>query len=1150
VAANFEYKYEAEDRTGQGLSSRDVNLEVRVSVDDTSDENYFFFTATTESFIDNSGSPLSVLKEDFTKEILISILESGQFENTQEPSIIAPNMAQAIHGWDGPIAANDKSTAQYKPAFVRRYLEGAFENPRFDLTSEEVPGQNATPTSVRVPGSYKFEATFRFPKNIVAPILEDPFSRSSGRINVDGGGGHIVSSLLRAGSYLSNNFKTFKPGTEIAAANNLIYRSDIENTLYAFIPSNFIEDDDSPTLSQIEAAQQALETAAAAPTAEPISGPGLTKAQRDEALPLNEQAILLYRTGELMGINRKKRNKNQYDRFACVECDSNKEIATLSNYLTSPTDVSALFDRVRPVHLSAVIPRARLFKMYHKGSKRMKGKKIPQDGRKLVEYEFEEYINRSVLSQTLSTNTGIGLESFNWEFNGTNEFESERLINANLKIRAQSIDAIEELRRSTDGTQYRFSDLFIADAMQKDNKGVQGSLEDYIKYDVKNFETRVSVEYAVDKGSPAFKTPGSAGIAEALEKVKIDINLVVVSHTIDLRDDGTLTVDINFIGRLDATAQDPNKGNILPFQQLTEEQQSSLLKDRDNAFAELDQIEATKDWLRREYASPDDKEVLEKEMALANKQISELTAKWKLSDTTPEGRKKYLKGIAENNLSKLRLYRSIINGLLTKRDENGNIDSAIKVLKIDPSNIALTHRLGTEGGTTAAGLTKEGDQAVVTTSNVPITPEIADDKDLQKQDEITDQFKILEERMRKGIIPLFQDDAYYIRFFYFGDLMDVVLDNMYEGKYKGASEDKSDDSSDIDLRTILGPIEIKRNVFDSYQFPGPVQFKPTGKIVVADKYGVYDPAATRETRQAVEQAERMYNGTATEKDKRSTDPNAIIPESVFASLADVPISVNLFLRWFADNISNKGAYGYSFKKFLVDATQSLIVASLQADSTKILLPKQKRIIRTMSWDAPSDPNKPDAFGFVHKPGESLKINLNQDQRGKDSEATKISNIKDNLQKTPLRAGAYMSDYLMIYAEAPRYDRKFTGNSKEYQRDLDDGIYHLTVGRDVGMVKDISLSAVSIPGYEEMQIQRAAKLGQRPTKRVYEATVTMYGTTFFRPGQTVYIHAAAFGSLQNLKAFGLCGYYTVRTTSTNFSSGNFETTLVCDFRHGG
>ena len=915
----------------------------------------------------------------------------------------------------------------------------------------------------------------------------------------------------------------------------------VENkSLWALVPLSLLRQD--PRAAEAEASRQAATAAAAA---EPISGPGLSEAQRKNKIELNEQAILLYHLGELMPLNRSKRNKEQYDRFAVVECGTEEEIANLSNHMTSPDDVSALFDRVRPVHLSAVIPRARLFKQYHKDSKRMKGKKKSQDQRTLVEYEFEEHINRDFLSQTLSTNTGVGLESFNWEFNGTNEFESERLINANLKIRAQSIDALEEMRVNNFGQQYRFSDLFIADALQKDNSNNREDNDDYVRYDLKNFETRVSVEYAVDKSSPAFKTPGSEGVAEALDKIKLDINLVVTSHTIDLRDDGTLTVDINFIGRLDAAAQDPNKGNILPFKRLADDLRNSLIKERNEAFEEIDKIETALDYLETQYASSDDKKLIEEERAQANKKIAELKAKYNLDDASPQAQEKYIRGVANNKLSKLKLYRSIINGLLAK--------DAIKIINIDPSNIALTHRLFDPGAVTDQDeLIKQGAEVVVSKANAlqsKFTGEIPSQEALNSIAEIDDQFKVLSERMKKNIIPLFQDDAYYIRFFYFGDLMDVVLDNMYEGKYKGMSEEKGKDSSDIDLRTILGPIEIKRNVFDSFQFRGPVQFKPSGKIVVADKYGVYDPKRTRQVSLAVDQAQRILNGTASKKDEDSFDVLSIIPESVFASLADIPISVNLFLRWFAENISNKGVFGYSFKKFLVDAMQSLIISSLQADSTKILLPKQKRVIRTISWDAPTDPRKADVFGFTQIPGENLKINLTKEQRAKGAKISQLSYIKDNIPKLPLRPGAYMSDYMMVYAETPRYDREYTGSQKEYQRDINDGIYHLTVGRDVGMVKDISLSATNFPGYEEMQIQRAAKFGNRPTKRVYEATVTMYGTTFFRPGQTVYIHAAAFGSLRNLKAYGLCGYYVVRTVSTSFSAGNFETTLVCDFRHG-
>lgn len=917
-----------------------------------------------------------------------------------------------------------------------------------------------------------------------------------------------------------------------------------ELSLTAVVPTSLLKQD--PRAAEAEASMAAAEQQRLLEEGE--GGPGLTDAQRKNSLPLNEQAILLYHLGELMGSNRKKRNAKEYDRFACVECESNDEIAMLPNILTTPQNLSPLFDRIRPVHLSAVIPRVRLFKQYHKNSTRMKGKKMndPDEPRTLVEYEFEEHIDKNILNKTLSTNTGVGLESFSFDFNGTNEFESERMVSANLKIKAQSVDALETLRKSNTSKgseyQYRFSDLFIPDIVQSDDSGNRRRKTDYITYEVKNFETRVCIEYTADRTSPVFNQPYQDGklIADALDSMKLDINLVLTSHTIDLRDDGSLTVDINFVGRLDAMSGDPKTGNIMPYARLTDAQTQALLNERAAAQSELIDLEATRSELQRrahelEENAPEDKdfqEITTSEIKAIATREAELRNKFGINDNTLEEEDRFISGIENDTLRRLKLYRSILGGLL-KRD-------AVHVIKIDPSDIAKKYdRQNPDASLTGGCIVSAGQ------STTPFAGEGKNTEKMTKKDDFDDEFKEMGDRLRSGIVPLYQDDEYLIRFFYFGDLMDVVLDNMYEGKYEG---NDPDEEVEVDLRTILGPIEIKRNVFDDSEHEGSIKFTRLGKLIVADKYtSAYDVVATRNVKKAVQQVEKHI---AEGDDPRIARDYGLKLQPVFASLADIPISVNLFLRWFAENISNKGVFGYSFKKFLVDATQSLIVASLQADSTRILLPKQKRRVKLLSWDSHSQTSKPDAFGFVQVPSKGLKITLTEEERGKNTAYSQISQITKKLTDRPKRKDPYMSDYAMVYAEAPRYNRKFDGNHEQYLRDVKDGIYHLGVGRDVGMVKDISLSATSIPGYEEMQIQSALKDQERPKKRVYEATVTMFGTTFFRPGQMVYIHAAAYGTLDNLKSFGLGGYYTVRTVSTNFSSGNFETTLVCDFNQGG
>ena len=262
--------------------------------------------------------------------------------------------------------------------------------------------------------------------------------------------------------------------------------------------------------------------------------------------------------------------------------------------------------------------------------------------------------------------------------------------------------------------------------------------------------------------------------------------------------------------------------------------------------------------------------------------------------------------------------------------------------------------------------------------------------------------------------------------------------------------------------------------------------------------------------------------------------------------------MNLFLRWFADNVSKKGAFGYSFKNFLVDAAQSLIVASLQADSTRILLPKQKRKIRTVAFECATDSN-PDAFGFSKTGDDGLKVVLSKKERLQRARVgSELPQVRSDIWAShKLGGGAPMSDYLLIYADSSEPVRKYSGCRKQYERDISDGIYHLSLGRDVGVVKDIRMSAPAVPGYEEMMLMRAMKSsGPIKTKRIYSASITMYGVTFFRPGQMIYIEPAAYGTRENLKAHGLCGYYTVVTTSNNFTAGNFEPVLECAFHSAG
>jgi hypothetical protein len=975
-----------------------------------------------------------------------------------------------------------------------------------------------------------------------------------------------------------------------------------------YVPNIYIDEDETAKLaaeSQQEIAERIKEDGV-----DWESG-GLTEAQTQAKLPLSEQAILLYRLPLLATANMHRRYSGAYDRFAAIDADNQGELESIVNTITSPLNMGPLFDLIKPRHLSAAIPRIRLFKLYNVDDPRMKDvRNRDKEQRVVVEYELDEFLRESVLDEeglprtgnilgsTLSTNTGVGIEGFSWDFNGTNEFEAERLISANLKLRAQSVDALEERKYSStsNNAPYKFSDLFIPNESEIEVPSTSKSNSNqYHSSTVSMYETRVLVEYGIDANNQVFtREPDDRKVLEALKRLRLTINMVINSYTIDLRDDGSVIVDINFTGRLEAHAKDPYFGNILPSNHagkaLKESGGSTFITERNmelygdekglenpnsakNLQHRLDGIkrkksELTKKQERKEELSEEEEKQLKmysSDIQTITKQIQDKKKKYKSEMSEEE----YLKSLS-TELDRLQLYQAIYGGLISRK--------AIHVLDVDPRNIMPSPTDPVSGYCDESKVQESGvvQNAIAEAagSSLKIDFNQINTADFLKKRRI----KMQESLMGAMTAPAFTNRSYKIPYIYFGDLIDTVLDNMLTNR----------DDFTHDIRTVLGPIVLKHNVFQSPEFVANVGLGTNGKIVVGDDV---DTPASRELNELYLKASKESELTLSDRIEDSHVKADTTP--IMANLADVPISFNLFLQWFADKVSNTGVYSYSLKAFMADAIRSLILAATQADSTQLILPKQHIKLENVIWQSSAERAKPDPLGFTQKKDEGLRCRLPEDKNREIlpewksmapaptpnfvsqmpdppkkfarrkltvadlKNASRQKNAAMPMGQVSLSGLMYDSDYMMVYALPADWDRKYApsrpvaaGGITEYERDLNDGIYHLESGRDAGIVKQISLTAYPSEGYEEMQIMNALKGGKRPTNRVYKATVKLNGATFFRPGQTVYINAAAYGNFKTLQKFGLCGYYTVTTTSSRISSGEFETELVCDFRTKG
>jgi hypothetical protein len=149
-----------------------------------------------------------------------------------------------------------------------------------------------------------------------------------------------------------------------------------------------------------------------------------------------------------------------------------------------------------------------------------------------------------------------------------------------------------------------------------------------------------------------------------------------------------------------------------------------------------------------------------------------------------------------------------------------------------------------------------------------------------------------------------------------------------------------------------------------------------------------------------------------------------------------------------------------------------------------------------------------------------------------------------------------------------------------------GIYDFYIGRSDGVIKSISFTKNDVPFLKESRLEASTREGGSTAilaRELYNAEVTMVGNNFWHPGMMIYINlinfsaAAAFTvapppsaaavasspaaaavttankpnpAISAASYLGLEGYYRVIKTSHSFESGKFESKLTLIFEFSG
>jgi hypothetical protein len=235
------------------------------------------------------------------------------------------------------------------------------------------------------------------------------------------------------------------------------------------------------------------------------------------------------------------------------------------------------------------------------------------------------------------------------------------------------------------------------------------------------------------------------------------------------------------------------------------------------------------------------------------------------------------------------------------------------------------------------------------------------------------------------------------------------------------------------------------------------------------------------------------------------------------ALADIPISLEYFGQFFIKTVVASQRDFLSLREFLV---------SLQIN---LLSPMFREIAKKEGKSAP-------VFNFT-----TLFSALDL------TEGTTVDR-NELIQLTTERsqASAAKGRYLIMGPRQVTLDSRFGIEAD----DLANGIYHLKIGTDRGIVKSFSFSEMNLTSYyRTMQVEKSNNAdGFLVVPQNIE--LTLYGNQFFPNGTMVYIDADVGFGRAIAKKLGIGGYYTVIRSVHSISAGKYETVLSCRFESAG
>ena len=232
-------------------------------------------------------------------------------------------------------------------------------------------------------------------------------------------------------------------------------------------------------------------------------------------------------------------------RFHAIEDTDSQNTNTINKMIVPKgKEMTPLLEITPDIH-AFLVPKIRLFRVVHR---------VSEPG--LIETEFDfrktEHKERieGLMNAKYDKGNSYGIKSFDFSFEGTNPATARNDIVANLSLHFQSFQDFIKERTSASGEKYQFVDLIIFPVNKKNRKGI-GTLRAE-EYDPSIYRIRAEVGWMVpEKHSGLNEVLVKRGMTyDQLKKALILTNksfyLNMVDHNFSIKDDGTVDITISY----------------------------------------------------------------------------------------------------------------------------------------------------------------------------------------------------------------------------------------------------------------------------------------------------------------------------------------------------------------------------------------------------------------------------------------------------------------------------------------------------------------------------------------------------------------------------------------------------------------------------